>query len=149
MIHSGPQVGLRSRYARLIESAAVHHGGEADPVKDRAEIDTRIAETMDQSIPESFVEKGLQRGAQLVSHFRALKGEGDVGLQEADLVAAVIALAFEAVAVERLAADQLGHRIGELDLAAGAGDAGIQMIEHLGLEDIAADDREGGGGDIG
>ena len=45
----------------------------------------------------------------------------DVGLEEAQLVAAVVAPAVEAQAMERLAADQPGHAVGELDLAAGAG----------------------------
>src|SRR5215510_15741384 len=45
---------------------------------------------------------------------------GHVGGEEADLGAAVEALAFELYAVERLLACEPAHGVGELDLAAGA-----------------------------
>ena len=48
------------------------------------------------------------------------QAEGDRGLDEARLVAAIEALAGEAVAMERSAADEAGHGVGQLDLAAGA-----------------------------
>ena len=41
-------------------------------------------------------------------------------MDEAGLVAAIVALAVEGEAVEGLAADQGGHAVGQLDLAAGA-----------------------------
>jgi hypothetical protein len=44
--------------------------------------------------------------------------------------------------VERLLADQLRHGVGELDLASRARLALIENAHHVGLEDVAADDRE-------
>ena len=49
-----------------------------------------------------------------------------------------MAPAIEAEAVERLLADQLGHGIGKLDFAAGAGFLGIQHAHHVRLQNIAA-----------
>ena len=39
--------------------------------------------------------------------------------------------------------DQLGERIGQLDLAAAAGLAAGEVTKDLGLDDVAADDRQG------
>src|SRR6185437_5851853 len=76
-------------------------------------------------------------------HVGARERKGDIGLQEPHLVAAIEALPVEAETVERLvAADQLLQRVGELDLVAGAAADAREMIEHLGLQDVAADDAE-------
>src|SRR6185312_12781179 len=86
-----------------------------------------------------FAEDLLDR----LAHIRARQGEGDVGLQESHLVAAVKAPTVEAQAVEWLvAAHELRQRIGELDLVAGAAADTGEMLEHLGLQDIAADDAQ-------
>ena len=50
----------------------------------------------------------------------AVERESEIGDDEAGLVAAIVAIAVEGQAVEGLAADQGGHAVGELDLAAGA-----------------------------
>src|SRR5579859_2737098 len=68
--------------------------------------------------------------------------EGDVRFEEADLVAAIIALALEAQAVERLAAEELDHGVGQLDLAAGTAAGVLQMAEDRRGQHIAADDRQ-------
>ena len=67
---------------------------------------------------------------------------GDVGGEEADLGAAVEALAFEFQAVERLLLGKLDHRVGELDFAAGAALLRRQDVEDLRLQDVAAGDDE-------
>src|SRR6185437_4092653 len=80
------------------------------------------------------------------AHVGARQCEGNIGLKEADLVAAVEALAVEAQPVKRLvAADQLGKRVGKLDLIAGATADPREMVEHFGLQNVAADDAEIGG----
>jgi hypothetical protein len=53
-----------------------------------------------------------------------------------------VALAFEGEAVEGLLADQLGHRVRELDLAARAGFLVGEDAHDLGLKDVAADHGE-------
>jgi hypothetical protein len=61
----------------------------------------------------------------------------------AGLVAAIITRAVKGHAVERLAADHPRHRIGQLDLAAGALFLPFEHAHHFGLEDVAADHRSG------
>src|SRR3954463_9373700 len=85
----------------------------------------------------------LKDVANLRAHILAVQGEGDIGLEKADLVAAIEALALEAQAVEGRAADLLGEGVGELHLAAGTALLAAEMLEDRGLEDIAADHREG------
>src|SRR6516225_5820775 len=70
--------------------------------------------------------------------------EGDIGLEETDLVPAVEPRALEAEPVERPAADHAGERIGELDLAPRPLLAPPQMQHDLRLENVAPDDRERG-----
>src|SRR5689334_24115134 len=77
----------------------------------------------------------------LGSDFRMAEGVCDVGLDEAGLVAAIEAPAFEPVAVEPPAPAHLRHRIGQLDLAARARRLPVEMPEHVRLQDVAADDR--------
>jgi len=53
--------------------------------------------------------------------------------------------------VERLAADQFGHGVGQLDFAARSRLQRVEQVHDLGLEDVAADHAEarrgvGGGG---
>src|SRR5579859_1828778 len=55
-----------------------------------------------------------------LSKIGTLQGIGDLGFQEACLIAAVEALAFVAQAVEGLVADEPGHAVSELHFAAGA-----------------------------
>src|SRR3954471_5746815 len=59
-------------------------------------------------------------GAQTVAQIGALQAESDIGAQEARLRAAIVALALEFHAVERLAFRKPDHAVGQLDLAAGA-----------------------------
>src|SRR3546814_15915127 len=68
-----------------------------------------------------------------------------IGMQEADLVAAVITLAVEAQAVERPLADHLGQRVGQLHLAAGATLGIVEMMEHARLQDVARSEERRGG----
>src|SRR5260221_4217892 len=81
--------------------------------------------------------------AQFRGHIVARQGERDIGVQEADLVAAIEALPREAQTVERtIAAEQPDQPVGELDLAAGAAADPLEMLENLRLQDIAPDDAE-------
>ena len=57
---------------------------------------------------------------ELRAQLRVLEGELDVGLQEAFLAAAVVALALVAVGEHLLVLQQAGDAVGELDLAADA-----------------------------
>ena len=66
----------------------------------------------------------------------------DVGLQEAFLAAAVVALAFVAVGVDLLAAQQPGDAVGELDLAADAARLVRDLVEHARRQHVAAGDAE-------
>src|SRR6185312_13135429 len=66
---------------------------------------------------------------------------GDIRLEKTQPVAAIITPAGVAHRVERLAADHPGERIGELDLAARAGLVPVEMVEYLGLQHVAADQR--------
>src|SRR5262245_45864281 len=63
----------------------------------------------------------LQRLAEGGAEVLAGQAIGDIGGEEADLVAAIIGLAFEFQAEEAVLRHQLDHRVGQLDLAAGAG----------------------------
>ena len=72
------------------------------------------------------------------------EGESEIGDDEAGLVAAIVALAVEGEAVEGLAADQRGHAVGELDLAARAFAESAEDRHDLGLEDVAADHAQVG-----
>ena len=63
-------------------------------------------------------------------------------MTRADLVAAIEPATLVAQAVERHLADQLGHRIGQLHLVAGAAVHAREVADHLGDHYVAADDRE-------
>src|SRR5579862_8262275 len=78
-----------------------------------------------------------------VFHIGAGERKGQIGLEETGFVAAIEALALKAQTAERaLGGDQLCERIGQLDFAAGAAIQPREMIEHLGLKHITADDAE-------
>src|SRR5579871_4196940 len=93
-------------------------------------------------LPPSRPKIFLHLGAQAVAQFLPRHAEGDVGAQEAGLRSAIMALAAELKAVEFLGFGKPDHRIGKLDLAAGATLLGLQDLEYLRLEDVAAGDRE-------
>src|SRR5215468_9253679 len=95
--------------------------------------------------PPSPLQILLHLRAQVLAQLGAGHAEGDVGAQEAGLRAAVVALAFELHAVEFLLLCEPDHRVGELDLAAGAALLGLQYLEYLRLQDVAAGDGEVGG----
>src|SRR3954452_687033 len=84
----------------------------------------------------------LHLGAQAVAKFGARHAVGDVGAQEARLRAAIVPLALELHAVEFLRLGKADHRVGELDLAAGAALLGFENLENLRLQDVAPGDRE-------
>src|SRR5438045_2964358 len=86
-------------------------------------------------------ELGPERGRQLL----ARQTVGDIRQQEADLRPAVVDRAVEAYGVERLAARQFDHRVGDLDLVAGAALAALEDGEDLRLQDVAAGDVQVGG----
>src|SRR3984957_18418214 len=69
----------------------------------------------------------------------ALQGVRDLGFQEAGLVTTVEAFAFVAQAVEGLLADQFGHAVGELDIAAGAAFHAGEVGGDLRQKDVADD----------
>src|ERR1700745_4014829 len=56
--------------------------------------------------------------AQAVAQVGACHGVGDIGAQEAGLGAAIVPLALDLDAIERLRGAQADHGVGELDLAA-------------------------------
>ena len=72
----------------------------------------------------------------------ALERDREVGDHKTNGASAVVALALEAVAVERLLADQLRNRVGELDFTARALLLSIENAHDLRLEDVAAGERQ-------
>src|ERR1700681_2406858 len=62
----------------------------------------------------------LHHRAQVLAQIGARHAEGDIGAEEAGLGAAIVPLALEFDAIEALGFLKPDHRIGELDLAAGA-----------------------------
>src|SRR5262245_15466791 len=98
-----------------------------------------------QDIRLSFSQQPLRLLAQLRPQVGARRRISHVGGEKADLGAAVEALAVELEAIERLPLGELDHRVGELDLAAGASILRGENPEDLGLQDVAAGDDEIGG----
>src|SRR6266850_135055 len=84
----------------------------------------------------------LHLGAQAVAQVIARHGEGDVGAEETGFRAAIVPLALELDAVEALRFRKPDHRIGELDLAAGAALLGFKDLEDFRLQDVAPGDRK-------
>src|SRR5437879_3972521 len=75
--------------------------------------------------------------AQTVAQIGARHGERDVGAEETRLRAAIMPLALELDAVEALHFRKADHRIGKLDLAAGAALQRLQDFEDFRLQDVA------------
>ena len=65
-----------------------------------------------------------------------------IGFEEVELVADVVALAVVNEAVQSLFAHERGHGIGELEFAAFAGFRVLQVMEDARAQDIAGTDRE-------
>src|SRR6478672_9462238 len=76
----------------------------------------------------------LQLGAEFRRDVVAIERVGDVGGEESDLRAAVVGAPVELVAVERRGLHQRDHRVGELDLAAGALLLMLQDAENFRLQ---------------
>jgi hypothetical protein len=70
-------------------------------------------------------------------------------VQEADLVAAVKALAFEAEAVEGLVADQFREGVRQLDFTASALFVAVEFREDLWRQDVPTNDGHAGRGEVG
>src|SRR5215813_264879 len=92
--------------------------------------------------PSAFAQQALGFFAQFGRDVGTRERVGDVRGEKADLGTAVIALAFELQAIERLLLGELDHRVGQLDLAAGATVLRRQDGEDFGLQDVAAGDDE-------
>ena len=75
-------------------------------------------------------------------HVRPLEREGDLRLEEADLIAAIEAPPFVAKPVERQLADHPGHAIGQLHLVARTTLHEREMLDHLRQQHVAADHRQ-------
>ncbi len=88
------------------------------------------------------VELTAHRIAQGRREIGAIQSIGDIRRQEADLGAAIVALAFEFQAVERLLFRQRDHRVGELDFAAGAFRLRRKHLKDFRLKNVAAGDAE-------
>src|SRR5215470_19456656 len=100
---------------RLRQQAAVVQSKKdckpASPVLRLAEFLCRAFLTFPQQPPRLLAELGPEVSAR--------ERVGEVGGEEADLGAAVEALAVELQAIERLRLGELDHGVGELDLATG------------------------------
>src|SRR5687767_13575337 len=71
-----------------------------------------------------------------------LDGEGEVRLEVVELAAAVVTHAFEFVGEYVFFLEQRRDRVGELNLAAGAGGLVLKVMEDARREDIASDDAQ-------
>ena len=93
--------------------------------------------------------KRLQESGQRFTHLRAnvrtLQGKRDVGLKEADAVAAIVSGTLEAQAVERLRSDQARHAVRKLNFISRAAFLPVEMAEQFGLTDdqVRRIEREG------
>src|SRR5882724_2008666 len=84
----------------------------------------------------------LHHRAQVLAQIGARHAEGDIGAEEAGLGAAIVPLALEFDAIEALGFLKPAHRIGKLDLAAGAVFQRFQDLEDLRLQNVAPGDRQ-------
>src|SRR4051812_14153248 len=75
--------------------------------------------------------KSRDKLAHLRAHVGTLQRHRQIGDHETGSTAAVVTLAFEPVSVQRLLADQLRDRVGELDLPAGAGLLRVELAHDL------------------
>ena len=73
----------------------------------------------------------------------------DVGFDEVELVADVMALAIEAEAVEGFLGHEGGHGVGKLEFATLADGDLFEVVEDGGREDVAGADGQAGGGGFG
>src|SRR5687768_17766238 len=94
------------------------------------------------SKPAHFIDDALELALEGERKIVAIEAIGDIGGEEADLVAAIIGPAGEFEAGEFLPRQQADHRIGDLDLAARTRLLFLDLGEDLGLQDIAARDDE-------
>src|SRR5699024_9230919 len=83
--------------------------------------------------------QGFQIGTEFITNFIVLQGHFYIGLEMADLAAAIVAHAGELVRQYRLLTNQRFNGIGELDFAAGPRRRVIEQTEHARRENIAAD----------
>src|SRR6266498_4113400 len=84
----------------------------------------------------SSLKRGLKLRNELADFGRnvvALQRHRQIGDHEPGFVATVVSLGIDFEGMKRLLADQLGHGIGQLDLAARADLAGIEHAQYLGL----------------
>jgi hypothetical protein len=94
---------------------------------------------------DEALEVGAEGGGDVVAE----EAEVDVGFDEVELVADVMALAIEAEAMEGFLRHKRGHGVGELEFAAFAGGDFFEVIEDGGREDVAGADGEAGGSGFG
>src|SRR5689334_9470985 len=114
------------------------------PTIPRTSYSRRIVGSNSCVISRSSSAVGGQDFAQPRAELWVLQAERHRRLEKTELVAAIEPPAGEAEAVERLAlVDQLAERVGELDFTPAAGRCIGEMAEHLGLDDVAADNRQG------
>src|SRR6185437_5852902 len=90
------------------------------------------------------LEQGPDRRAGLVGEVWTAERKGDVGPEQADLVAAVVGGPLVLQGVEVLPLHQRRHAVGELDFPTGAALLGLQDLEDVRLQDVAARDEQVG-----
>jgi hypothetical protein len=73
-----------------------------------------------------------------------MQGHGDIGFEEAEAAAAIIALTGIAQRMERALAEHSGHGVRELDFATGSGFVPVEVIEDFRQQNVAADQRQVG-----
>src|SRR5258705_4938437 len=84
----------------------------------------------------------LEEPLERFSDFGMLAPERDGRLQVPELRAAVVAGPLETVSEDAIFREQRGDRVGELNLAPGAGRGLRQMMEDARRQDVPPDDRE-------
>src|SRR5258705_9330692 len=91
-----------------------------------------------QGLSQQPLELRTQRRCEVVP----VQSIGHIGREESDLRPAVVTLARELQSVEGLCLRQPDHRVGELDLVAGAARLRREDVEDLRLQDVASGDDE-------
>src|ERR1700730_14008790 len=92
------------------------------------------------------VEEGPQEGQQLVAQVVPLEGGADVPLEVAGDLAGVVVVAFELEGEDLAVRDRAPDGVGELDLSARPRLSGVERVEDVVGEDVAAEDGEVGRG---
>jgi hypothetical protein len=87
----------------------------------------------------------LQVGTEFIAKIVAAQRELDGGLQEAQLVAGIIARAFEHIPINRPVAQKVLESVGQLNFAAASGLDRFDGLENFGGQHIAADNSKVGG----